>query len=105
MADDTRTGDINTNELVGYRVVATDGPVGRVHPSTVETPLSSFVVATGHLFHRPHIVPARIIADVDHHDRVVAVRLTKRELRHTAEYFSQDSIDIAVADEQESGTG
>lgn len=102
MADDIRTQDLNTNDLVGYRVDATDGHVGRVHASTVETPLSSFVVETGHVVHRPHLLPARVIADVDHRRRVVTVRLSKRDVRRAAEYLGQDSFERAIADEQES---
>ena len=101
MADESPTLPINTNDLVGYRVVATDGPVGRVHPSTVETPLSNFVVETGHVFHHPHLVPSRVIADVDHKHRVVSVRLSKHELRETSDFLSQESFDLAVADEQD----
>ncbi len=102
MALDLRPQDINTNDLVGYRVEATDGYAGRVHRSTVETPLSSVVVETGRFFHRPHEIPARFIQDVDHDSRLVMIRMTKRQLRRSSEYVRQDSIDFAVADEQES---
>ncbi len=101
MADESPTPQANTNDLVGYRVVATDGPVGRVHPSTVETPLSSFVVETGHVIHHPHLVPSRVIDTVDHDRRIVTIRLSKQQLRETSDYLSQESFDLAVADEQD----
>ncbi len=90
----------NTNALVGYRVYAQDGLVGRVDRATLETPLSTIVVST-RLLHRMHQVRARLITAVDHAEREITLAVTKRRLRQTPEYHAQESFDSAVVDEQE----
>jgi len=97
----TMNDPINTNDLVGYRILAKDGPAGRVDETTLETPLSTIVVSTSHLFHRLHQVRARLITSIDRTNRSVTLGLTKRQLRRAPEYHAQESFDSAVVDEQE----
>lgn len=92
---------INTNTLIGYRVFASDGPVGRVDEATLETPLTTIVVSTGHVFHRMHAVRSGQITAVDHHERTVTLAVSRRQLRTSPEYHAQESFDTAVVDEQE----
>lgn len=102
MTHDNRTSMVNTNEIVGFRVVASDGSVGRVHRATLETPLSHLVVEAGTIFHRrPHLISARFIGKVNYDEKTVTIRMTKRELRQVPEYQSQDSFELAVAHEEE----
>ena len=72
----------NALDLVGYRVEAVDGSIGKIDEATDEVGSSYVVVDTGPwIFGSRVVLPAHVIAGVDHEAQTVAVDRTRDEIR------------------------
>lgn len=72
--------------LVGYRVHATDGDIGKIDEASAAVGESSIVVDTGPwIFGRKVILPAGTIERVDDADQKVYVDLTKDQIKGSPE--------------------
>lgn len=80
--------------LVGYRVHATDGDIGKIDEATDEVGTSRIVVDTGPwIFGRKVILPAGTVTRVDDSDRKVYVDLTKDQIKDSPEWDEATSFD------------
>lgn len=76
-------------DLVGYKVEATDGSIGKIDAASHETGDSYVVVDTGPwIFGTRRLIPAGAVGGVDHEGRVVTVELSKDQVRSAPEYDS-----------------
>ncbi len=73
--------------LVGYRVEATDGHIGKVHEATDDVGAAYIVVDTGPwIFGRHVVLPAGTITRIVHDDRTVRLGLTKHQINASPPY-------------------
>ena len=83
LAEDT-TG--RQHDLVGFRVEATDGSIGKVDGATDEVGSSYVVVDTGPwIFGRKVMLPAGTIERVDWDDKAIYVDRSKDEIKDSPE--------------------
>jgi hypothetical protein len=79
--------DWASRRLVGYKVEATDGGVGKIKDAMIESGAHAVVVDTGPLFLGSKVVlPAGLISRVDHDAEQVHVAATKDQLKNAPEY-------------------
>ena len=82
--------------LVGYRVHATDGDIGKVDEASDAAGTSQLVVDTGPwIFGRKVILPAGTVQRVDDDDRKVYVDLTKDQIKNSPELDESTTADDA----------
>ncbi|MEF3402830.1 PRC-barrel domain-containing protein [Agromyces sp. CCNWLW203] len=85
--------------MVGYRVHATDGDIGKIDEASDEVGTSRIVVDTGPwIFGRRVILPAGTVERVDDDEEKVYVDLTKDQIKNSPELdeattFGPDSRD------------
>ena len=80
--------------LVGYRVHATDGDIGKVDEASDAAGTSQLVVDTGPwIFGRKVILPAGIVDRVDDADQKVYVDLTKDQIKNSPEWDADTTAD------------
>ena len=73
--------------LVGYQVHATDGDIGKIDEASTETSRRYLVVDTGFwIFGKKRLIPAGVVASVDHRDRKVSVSMTKDQIKQAPDY-------------------
>ena len=86
--------------LVGYKVHARDGDIGKVDEASDEVGTSRIVVDTGPwIFGRKVVLPAGTVERVDDADRTVYVDLTKDQIKNSPELDeSADRDDAAYRD-------
>jgi hypothetical protein len=91
----TRTSDAAS--MVGYRVHATDGDIGKIDEASVEVGTSRIVVDTGPwIFGRKVILPAGTVDRVDDADEKVYVDLTKDQIKNSPELEEATTFDDPV---------
>jgi hypothetical protein len=74
-------------DVVGYEVEATDGKIGVIDAANRETDDSHFVVDTGFwIFGKKRLIPAGVVASIDHVQRRVTVRLSKDDIRDAPDW-------------------
>jgi hypothetical protein len=72
--------------IVGYKVHATDGDIGKIDEASDEVGAASIVVDTGPwIFGRKVLLPAGTIERIDHADEKVHVDLTKEQIKNSPE--------------------
>jgi len=80
------TGIVGTN-LVGYKVEAADGGIGKVDEATGEVGMSYLVVDTGPwIFGKKVMLPAGVIERIDHENETIYVSRTKDEIKNAPEF-------------------
>lgn len=73
--------------LVGYDVDATDGHIGKIDEASTEASRRYLVVDTGFwIFGKKRLIPAGVVASIDHDDRRVAVSMTKDQIKSAPDY-------------------
>lgn len=78
--------DDDSRSILGYRVEATDGHIGKVDETSVEVGASYIVVDTGPwIFGKKVLIPAGLISRVDHGDESVFIRRSKDEIKDSPE--------------------
>lgn len=74
-------------DLTGYRVEATDGPIGKVDKHSDDVDAQYIVVDTGAwIFGRTVLLPAGTITAVDIEARTVQVARTKEQIKDAPEF-------------------
>ncbi|MGW6861406.1 PRC-barrel domain-containing protein [Streptomyces xanthophaeus] len=73
--------------LIGYKVEATDGHIGKVDEHTEDVGSSYIVVDTGPwIFGKEVLLPAGTIVRVDAEEEKILVSLTKDQIKDSPEY-------------------
>ncbi|CAM5621313.1 PRC-barrel domain-containing protein [Streptomyces avidinii] len=73
--------------LVGFKVEASDGHIGKVDEATAEVGSSYLVVDTGPwIFGKEVLLPAGTVVRVDMKEEKVHVNLTKEQIKNSPEY-------------------
>jgi hypothetical protein len=86
-----------SGSLVGYKVHATDGDIGKVDEASDEVGSSRIVVDTGPwIFGRKVILPAGTVERVDDADQAVYVDLTKDQIKNSPELDESTGRDDAA---------
>ncbi|MEU5939373.1 PRC-barrel domain-containing protein [Micromonospora sp. NPDC047548] len=86
-------------DLVGYRVEATDGGIGKIDSASHEVGSSYLVVDTGPwIFGKKVLLPAGTVNQVDHDDRKVYVDRSKDQIKAAPEYDETSHSDPAYRD-------
>jgi hypothetical protein len=76
-----------TEKLVGYKIEAIDGDIGKIDQANTEIGAQSIVVDTGPwIFGQKVMLPAGIIQRVDHAEQRVWVNATKDRIKNAPEY-------------------
>lgn len=84
-----------SDDVVGYDVEATDGPIGTIDQATGETDRSYVVVDTGAwISGKKRLIPAGLLTAVDHDASTVTLTLSKDQVRAAPDY------DESSADEE-----
>lgn len=93
--------------LVGYRVHATDGHIGKIDEASNDVGVSSIVVDTGPwIFGRKVILPAGTVEKVDDAEETVYVDLSKDQIKNAPELGEGvDADDSAYRDRLDSYYG
>ena len=94
------------DDVVGYDVEATDGSIGKVDEATGETDRSYVVVDTGFwIFDKRRLIPAGLVASVDHDARTVSVTLSKDQIKSAPDYDeSADDDEVRRSHEEHYGS-
>ncbi|MFU8871105.1 PRC-barrel domain-containing protein [Micromonospora sp. SL4-19] len=86
-------------DLVGYKVEATDGGIGKVDRASHEVNSSYLVVDTGPwIFGKKVMLPAGTVNHVDHDERKVYVDRSKDQIKAAPEYDESTDTDPAYRD-------
>jgi cobalamin biosynthesis Mg chelatase CobN len=96
---DYREGVIgpSTFDLVGYRVEALDGSIGKVDAAAYEAGAAYLVVDTGPwIFGKKVMLPAGVVQSVDQDEEIVYVNRTKEQIKNAPEF--DESLDDAYRD-------
>ncbi len=81
------SGYTRGSDLVGYRVEATDGHIGKVDKHSEEVSSSYLVVDTGvWIFGKQVLLPAGTVTRVDTAEQTVWVDRTKEEIKDSPEF-------------------
>ncbi|MGW7312528.1 PRC-barrel domain-containing protein [Streptomyces sp. NPDC054865] len=73
--------------LVGFKVEASDGHIGKVDEATEEVGSSYIVVDTGPwIFGKEVLLPAGTVVRVDAKEEKIMVSLTKEQIKNSPEY-------------------
>jgi hypothetical protein len=73
-------------DLIGYRVEALDGHIGKIDETSNNVDASYIVVDTGPwIFGKKVMLPAGVISQVDHDDEVVTLNRTKEQIKSAPE--------------------
>ncbi|MGK5443948.1 PRC-barrel domain-containing protein [Micromonospora sp. URMC 105] len=87
-------------DLVGYKVEATDGSIGKIDDASHEVGGSYLVVDTGPwIFGKKVMLPAGTVNHVDHDERKVYVDRGKDQIKAAPEYDETSHSDPAYRDE------
>ncbi|MFD7445483.1 PRC-barrel domain containing protein [Streptomyces sp. NPDC059909] len=83
-------------QLVGYKVEATDGSVGKIDKHSEVVGRSYVVVDTGPwIFGHRVLVPAGVVSRVDHENETVYVSVSKHEIKESPDFESgRDDDDV-----------
>ncbi|MFI5531812.1 PRC-barrel domain-containing protein [Kitasatospora sp. NPDC051853] len=83
----TGSGHVSGSDLVGFKVEATDGHIGKVDRLSEEVGANYLVVDTGPWIFGKHVLlPAGTVARVDFEGEVVHVDRTKEEIKDGPEF-------------------
>jgi hypothetical protein len=85
-------------DLTGYAVQAVDGEIGKVDEATDTTGDAHLVVDTGPwIFGRRVLLPAGVVARVDHQTRTVHVDRSRDQIREAPEYVDAEDYHDRLA--------
>ncbi|MGC5306869.1 PRC-barrel domain containing protein [Micromonospora zamorensis] len=87
-------------DLVGYKVEATDGGIGKIDSASHEVDGSYLVVDTGPwIFGKKVMLPAGTVNQVDHDQRTVSVDRTRDQIKAAPEYDETSHSDPSYRDQ------
>ncbi|MEV1287249.1 PRC-barrel domain-containing protein [Micromonospora sp. NPDC049679] len=79
--------DVTGGDVVGYKVEATDGGIGKIDSASHDVNASYLVVDTGPwIFGKKVMLPAGVINHVDHEDRKVYLDRSKGQIKAAPEF-------------------
>ena len=79
--------DWSDDRLVGYKIAAEDGDIGKIDEATTETGAQCVVVDTGPwILGKKVMLPAGLITSVDHAEEKVYVARTKDQIKDAPEF-------------------
>ncbi len=85
--DATLGSSIAPANVVGCKVEALDGSIGKVDDATLDAGGGVIVVDTGPwIFGKKVMLPAGVIRDVDHDEKKIFVNRTKDEIKNAPEF-------------------
>jgi hypothetical protein len=91
-------------QLVGYKVEASDGSVGKIDKHTEDVGRSYIVVDTGPwIFGRRVVLPAGLVSKIDTENETVHVSCSKKEIKDSPDFESgqhEDDITFITLVEQ-----
>ena len=77
----------SAKNLVGYKIDALDGDIGKIDKATYDVGSSYIVVDTGPwIFGRKVMLPAGVVSSVDHENQRVMVDRTKDQIKNAPEF-------------------
>jgi hypothetical protein len=95
----TYRDDLQTTDIEGFDVEATDGGIGHVDEATYDVGSSYIVVDTGPwIFGRKVMIPASAIQRIDLDNRNVYLRLTKDQIKDSPEFDESTYTDPTYRD-------
>ncbi|MGI5213586.1 PRC-barrel domain-containing protein [Plantactinospora sp. CA-290183] len=78
---------VTGGDLVGYKVEASDGGIGKIDRASSDVDASYLVVDTGPwIFGKKVMLPAGVVNDIDHDERKVYVDRNKDQIKAAPEY-------------------
>ncbi|MFG2386266.1 PRC-barrel domain-containing protein [Streptomyces avermitilis] len=87
------TGHIAGTDLIGYKVEAADGSIGKVDKHSDDVNSSYLVVDTGvWIFGKHVLLPAGTVKTVDQAERKIHVDLTKEQIKDSPEFDKDKHI-------------
>ncbi|MEV4538379.1 PRC-barrel domain-containing protein [Asanoa sp. NPDC049518] len=90
---------VTGSDLVGYKVEATDGSIGKIDAHSSDVAASYLVVDTGAwIFGKKVMLPAGVVNQVDHDERKVYVDRNKDQIKSAPEYDADSHDDPAYRD-------
>ena len=91
---DTLRPNVNTRNLVGYGIEATDGHIGKIDEASTTTNRNYLVVDTGFwIFGKKRLIPAGVVTAVDHDKQQVFVAMTKDEIKQAPDFDEHMTAD------------
>ncbi|MFJ4897820.1 PRC-barrel domain-containing protein [Streptomyces sp. NPDC088727] len=98
------TGHTAGTDLIGYKVEATDGSIGKVDKHSDDVNSSYIVVDTGVWIFGKHVMlPAGTVRTVDQAERKIFVDLTKDQIKDSPEFDKDKHVGDAGYHEQVGG--
>ncbi|MFJ6463097.1 PRC-barrel domain-containing protein [Streptomyces sp. NPDC091387] len=92
------------SDLIGYKVEATDGSIGKVDKHSDDVNSSYLVVDTGVWIFGKHVMlPAGTVRTVDQAERKIFVDLTKDQIKDSPEFDKDKHVGDAGYHEQVGG--
>jgi hypothetical protein len=89
----------SAKNLVGYKIDAMDGEIGKIDDATYDVGSSYIVVDTGPwIFGRKVMLPAGVVSNVDHANQRVMVDRTKDQIKNAPEFDDSMLNDAAYRD-------
>lgn len=90
---------VNAENLIGYKVEATDGGIGKIDSASHEINASYLVVDTGPwIFGKKVCLPAGVVNHVDHDEEKVYVDRNKDQIKSAPEYDDNNYDDPVYRD-------
>jgi len=91
---------ISTTDLIGYKVEAIDGSIGKVDEASNEVGASYLVIDTGPwIFGKKVLLPVGLIDRVDAAEETIFVNRTKDEIKNAPEFDEASYRDVQYRDE------
>jgi hypothetical protein len=88
------SSSVDTRDIVGYDVHATDGDIGKIDEASTDTSRRFLVVDTGFwIFGKKRLIPAGVVSAVNHDDHTVSVAMTKDQIKSAPDYDKQEHND------------
>ena len=97
---DYRKEDWSGRDLIGFKVFATDGPIGKVDAATDMVDMSCLVVDTGPwIFGKRVVIPVGLVDEIDDSVHSVTVDRTKEEIREAPPFDDELFYDESYREE------
>jgi hypothetical protein len=91
---------ISTTDLVGYKVEAIDGSIGKVDEASNEVGASYLVIDTGPwIFGKKVLLPVGVVDRIDTPEETIFVNRTKDEIKNAPEFDESRYRDAQYRDE------
>jgi hypothetical protein len=84
---------VGARDLAGYRVVASDGRIGKIDAGHHTSGRAYLVLRIGSwIFRSSRIIPAGAVQRIDHAERKVYLQLTKKQIQHAPHLDERDRL-------------